>query len=297
MCEVLYRAREIVRCDLKRLAEKAQINYSTLRSAAKSGSFSADIEAALAQVCRFDIQSAAWVDDDVPNAVRAQLTRAGYRGRDTPERFQVMLNDCWASTSVRFEARRRKYSSIDPHMAYHELSDCGQSTSAGAEMPFIFNCHFEPFYHHSGIRFGFRKAKVSLDIACECGARAEQRLGHPEPIALRNAELVGCSMKQRLNWVIERQDGADAILEGDYATQDEPLVTVAGFVDGTSLASRLEVNLYDRTTCVADASVTVHGNKAQIIEQIFSKHIPAVQHRNGWIILSEQESVIARYEG
>lgn len=296
MCEIMHRVDKLPAANMKALAEHARLNYSTLRSAARSGKFTADVEHRLAAFCGFDCYHSSWIDDAIDGVARSKLKVSAYPGRDTVEFFRTHLLAQWTNPSAIFGARSRNFSAFDPHMARHELTDCGQSTAAGSDIPFFLTSQFEPFYHHSGIRFGFRKVKIALDIRCENGARASHRLGHPTPARIRDALISGEGMIHQLQWSIEKQGESEAILHGEYATTEEPLVTISNYIDGTSITTRIEVNIFDRTTCTADSHHDLSPNKSAVIEQIFSRLLPDAQDRNGWITLSEQECVIARYE-
>ena len=160
-------------------------------------------------------------------------------------------------------------------------------------MQFVLTAHFEPFCHRSGIVFGFRKVAVVLDIDCDNGARARHRLGYPVPASLRDATITGDGLSHQLHWEIERYDDPDGILEGEYSTDNDPLVTIEDYDNGTALTSRIEANIFDRTTCSA---LDISANKQALIEQIFWNELPQAEARNGWIVLSREESVIARYE-
>lgn len=296
ICAVLHRAGKLPKPDMKALAMAAGISYSTLKSSVQQRRLSSAIEDALAKLCNFDREHPSWVDEAVPEATRRSTSPDHYRGRDTIEHFRSQLTTIWQGVSTNFRANPRTYSAFDPHMTRHELSDLGQSTPVGSDMQFFLTAHFEPFYHRSGIVFGFRKAAVTLDIACANGAKAQRRLGYPASAAMGNAVLVGDGMSHRLRWSVERQGDASKILQGEYSTGDEALVTVEDYDEGTALTSRIEVNIYDRETYSADAAPEISANKQALIEQIFWKELAEAEARNGWIILSLQETVIARYE-
>jgi len=296
MCMALFRAGELRKADRKALAEAAGISYSTLKTAVKEQRFSPKVEGALATFCKFQCEDSSWVDDALPEVQRRSARPGDYQGRDTVERFRATLHAAWPSTSVTFRTNQRSYGAFDPHMVRHELSDLSQATPAGSELQLFLTAHFEPFYHRSGIIFGFRKAAVILDIACSNGARATRRLGHPDSAMLGDATLLGDGMERALRWQVERQGDASEILQGEYATGDEPLIAVGDYENGTALTSRIEVNLYDRATFAAEGEIDISANKQALIEQIFSTELPEAESRRGWIVMSRQEIVIARYE-
>lgn len=296
ICAVMHRAGRLPKADMRALADAASISYSTLKTSVQKSRLSSRIEDALATFCRFDRDHPSWVDEAVPEAVRRGNAGAGYPGRDTLEQFRKRLNSIWGgSVSINFRANRRSSSALDPHMARHELSDLGQATASDSEMQLFLTAHFEPFHHRSGLMFGFRKAAITLDIAGEEGGKATQRLGHPDGVTLGDAILQGEGMSHQLRWSLDRSDSDADILSGEYATCEEPLVKVADYGDGTALTSRLEVNIYDRTTCSAVGEPDIAANKQALIEQIFSSELPDAEARHGWIVLSRHELVIARY--
>lgn len=296
ICATLYRAGVLSKPTMKALADTSGIPYPTLKSAVQQRRFSTAIEDALAGLAKFDREHHSWVDDAVPEATRRGSHADGYVGRDTIAHFRARLNAIWGENAVTYRASRRGYSAFNPHITRHELSDLGQSTPDGAGMQFVLTAHFEPFCHRSGIVFGFRKVAVSLDIDCSNGARAGYRLGHPTPATLRDATISGDGMSRQLCWEIERQGDSDGILNGEYSSGDHPLVTIEDYDNGTALTSRIEANIFDRTTCSARAELEISVNKQALIEQIFWKELPEVEARSGWIVLSREESVIARYE-
>ena len=296
LCAVLYRAGKLTKPDRKALSEAAGVSYSTLKSAVQQRRLSSSLEDALAALGNFDREHPSWVDETVPEGLRRLTNPDTYPGRDTVAHFRNRLTSIWQGASVNFRANPRNYSAFDPHLTRHELSDLGQATPAGLDMQFFLTAYFEPFYHHSGIAFGFRKAAITVDIECSNGAKAKRRFAYPAHAMVRDAVLKGDGMSRQLGWTIERQGEASDILKGEYSTGDDPLVTVEDYGDGTALTSRVEVNIYDRATYYADASPEVAANKQALIEQIFCKELPEAEARNGWIILSCQETVIARYE-
>lgn len=296
ICTALHRAGALTKPDMKSLAKAAGISYSTLKSAVQQHRFSPHVEDALADFGKFDREHPSWVDEAVPEVERRQANSTTYRGRDTIEQFRRELNSIWQGGSVTFRANQRSYSAFDPHMARHELSDLGQSTPAGSDMQFFLTANFEPFYHRSGIIFGFRKAAVILDIPRADEAKATRRLGHPKEVVLGDATLAGDSMSRQLRWQLERSGGPTDILRGEYRTGDEPLVAIECHDDGTAIVTRIEVNIFDRATYTAEGPLDVSANKQALIEQIFCKELPEVEARNGWVTLSHQETIIARFE-
>lgn len=296
ICVVLLRAGILQRGDMKALAAEIAVPYTTLKTSVAGGRLSPKIEDAIASLARFDREHDSWVDDAVPEARRRSCTVEGYAGRDTAEEFRHHLDGIWRGGSVTFRSTLRDFNAVDPHMVRHEFTDLGQSTAAGTAMQFFLAVHFEPFFHKSGMIFGFRKATVTLEISCVNGARAVHRLGSPVPVQIGNAVLSGDKMAQRLRWQIERDDPEPAILSGEYATRDAPIVTIEDYDDGTVLMSRVEVNLYDRATCASKDTAEPSPNKQALIEQIFSKQLADTQATNGWVALTRQENVIARYE-
>lgn len=296
ICVVLLRAGILHRGDMKALAAAIAVPYTTLKTSVAGGRLSPKVEDAIASLARFDREHDSWVDDAVPEARRRSCTVEGYAGRDTVEEFRHHLDRIWRGGSVTFRSTLRGFSAVDPHMVRHELTDLGQSTAAGSAMQFFLAIHFEPFFHKSGITFGFRKATVMLEVDCTNGARAVHRLGSPAAVKIGNAVLSGDNMARRLRWQIERDAPEPAVLSGEYATRDAPIVTIEDYDDGTVLMSRIEVNLYDRATYASEDTAEPSANKQALIEQIFSKQLADTQATNGWVTLTQQESVIARYE-
>jgi len=293
---VLFRAQILTKPDMKALATKAGIPYSTLKSAVQSHRFSSVVEDALAKIAQFDREQPYWVDEAIPEATRRSAPPDRYAGRDTVEQFRHRLNAEWHGNSVSFRASQRGYAALDPHMTRHELSDLGQATSDGVAIPFFLTAHFEPFFHPSGIMFGFRKASVTVEIDCTNGAHVGDRLGYPVPAQIRDALLSGDGLSRQLCWVIERHGLEPAVLQGEYSTVDEPLLAVRDYQSGTAIISCIEVNLFDRASYATDAGPELCGNKQALIEQIFSSELAEARSRHGWIMLSRQEMVIARYE-
>jgi hypothetical protein len=231
----------------------------------------------------------------VPEATRRGTSPDRYPGRDTIAHFRARLNAIWLATAVTYRSSRRGYSARDPHMTRHELSDLGQSTADGSGMQLFLTAYFEPFHHRSGIAFGFRKVAVTIDIDCANGARAVNRLGYPEGAAVRDATITGDGMSRQLRWEVERRYDPDGMLRGEYSS-DDPLVTIEDYDDGTAVTSRIEANIFDRTSCSAESELDISANKQALIEQIFWKELPEAEARNGWVVLSREESVVARYE-
>jgi len=295
LCTVMQRAGELASADANALADAAGIPQSTLKSAVQRGRFSPELEDKLSQVGRFDHAHHSWVDDAVPEAMRRDKPAAQYNGRDTLELFRLRLAEAWESLSVCFRATPRSYSAFDPHMVRHELSDMGQSTAAGASMQFFLSAHFEPVHHRSGIAFGFRKAAVMVQINCRSGARASERLGHPQEASLGDARLQGEAISRHLRWTIGKEGGDGDMLAGEYSTSDQPLFCLADYEDGTAVISQIDVNLYDRATFATEGELDVSLNKQALIEQIFLQELPTAEARNGWITISRQELVVGRY--
>ncbi|MBX3566306.1 MAG: hypothetical protein KF730_17235 [Sphingomonas sp.] len=296
ICAVLYRAGALDRADTKALAEAAGITYTTLTDAVRKRRLSPSIEAALAEVARFDVSHPSWVDDAVPEATRRHDAKPDYPGRDTVEHFRTQLSATWGVGMVSFSAAQAGYSALDAHMVRHQLSDLGQITPAGNDMQFFFTAHFEPFYHRSGMMFGFRKAAVTIEIQGPHNAQASGRLGYPEPAAIGNATIRGEATTHQLRWCVERDAESQAVLSGEYATSESPLLALTGYDDKTALVSRIEVNLFDRTTIATGDAPELGINKQALIEEIFARELPNAEQRRGWVVLSEYETEIARYE-
>jgi hypothetical protein len=295
LCAVLHRTGVLPRPDMKALAGAAGIPYSTLKSSVQQRRFSSTVEDALAAIGRFSREHHSWVDETVSAATRRGTSPDRYPGRDTIAHFRARLNSIWHAGAVTFRSSRRGSGTIDPHLARHELSDLGQSTAEGSGMQLFLTANFEPFHHRSGLAFGFRKVAITMDIECGNGARAVDRLGYPDSAVVRDATVTGDGMSRQLCWAIERRDDPYGMLHGEYSSED-PLVTIENYDDGTGVTSRLEANIFDRKTCCAEGELDISANKQALIEQIFWKELPEAEARNGWVVLSREESVIARYE-
>jgi hypothetical protein len=291
ICVTLHRHDSLTRADVKSLAAKIEVPYSTLTSAIQKTRFSTELEEKLSAACRFDHQHCSWVDDSVPEWLRRDKS---YSGQDSAERFRSHLAERWGAPLVSFRTERSEFKAFDPHMVKHHLSDAGQATPVGLPMQLFLAAHFQPFHHRSGIEFGFRKAAIMVEIHAG-SARAGERLGYPEPAVLRDATIHGEVESPLQRWMIEHCGGERGMLAGEYATRDEPLMTLAGCDDGVSLTSSIDVNIFDRMSLVGSCEHTLSVNKQELIEQIFLRELPAAEERSGWITISREKIVIARY--
>lgn len=295
ICAIMHRANKLPSADFKALAAEADIPYSTLKSSIQSGRFSPNIEEKLRETCRFDPQHRSWVDNAIPELKRRTATRASYDGHDTLDRFQDHLFAAWGTVLVSFRVAPRGYWSFDPHMVRHELSDLGQATPAGSEIQLILSANFEPFFHRSGIMFGFRKAVIAVEVESASGARACARLGHPDEAVLGNAALRGDPITRQMRWTLQRQGGEADVLDGEYATREQSFFNLADYQNGTALISTIEVNLFDRTTFGTAEELDISANKQAMIEQIFASQLPVAEKSTGWVPVSRQELVVARF--
>jgi hypothetical protein len=157
------------------------------------------------------------------------------------------------------------------------------------DMQLFLAAHFQPFHHRSGIAFGFRKAALMVEIHSP-NARVSECLGHPSAAALGDATIHGETGSPLQRWLIEGE-----ILAGEYATNDQPLMSVSGCEDGIGLTSSIDVNVFDRTSFVSEGELDLSVNKQELIEQIFLRDLPAAEPRTGWITVSREKIVIARY--
>ncbi|MEA3041603.1 MAG: hypothetical protein QOC65_1092 [Sphingomonadales bacterium] len=291
ICAMLHRHGSLPKADTKSLALKLGIPYTTLTSAIRNERFSTEVEEKLASACGFDHQHGSWVDDSVPEWKRREKA---YAGRDTAANFRAHLAERWTGGPANFRTERSEFKAFDPHMAKHHLSDAGQATPAGMAMQLFLAAHFQPFHHRSGIAFGFRKAALVVEIPLG-NARASERLGHPNAAVLGDATIQGEAESPLQRWVIEHSAGESAILAGEYATTDQPLMSLAGCENGISLTSSIDVNIFDRTSLVSEGELDLSVNKQELIEQIFLRELPAAEERAGWITVSREKIVIARY--
>lgn len=239
VCATMERAGRLPAGTIRALSDGAGVPYSTLKSAIQKGRFSPEIEFRLARFCGFDHDHPSWVDDAVLEVKRRGALTNDYPGRDTLEHFKKHLLGHPNELSIRFRASQRGYDAHDPHMVRHELSDLGQATPAGESVLFFLKASFEPFFHPTGIRFGFRRAALLVDFGGPEGARGDQRLGFPTAILLGDAHLHGETTSNSLRWKLERSGENHGVLAGEYSTND-PLFTLADHADGTKVISRIE---------------------------------------------------------
>lgn len=216
ICAVLRSKGLLQSADMKSLAKGADVSYSTLKTAVQSCRFSHSLEEAVATFAKFDRHDCSWVDDALTEVSRRNAAVGTYPGRDTADRFRERLLAAWGGGNASFRSSPRGYAAIDPHMARHQLSDLGQSTSNDAAMQLFLTAHFEPFYHSSGIMFGFRKVSVTAEIS-EGKAFAGRRIGHPAPVRLRDATIVGDGLRKSIHWTIEHSGTSPSMLKGEYA--------------------------------------------------------------------------------
>lgn len=295
ICAIMHRAARLPSADFKALAAETGIPYSTLKSSIRSGRFSPETEEKLREKCRFDPEHTSWVDNAVSEPERRTATPSNYRGRDTLDRFHTHLIGAWGGASASFRVAPREYWSFDPHMVRHELSDLGQATPIGSEIALILSAYFEPFFHRSGIMFGFRKAAIAIEFQGGKGAHACTRLGHPDEVMLGDAVLRGDGITRQMRWTLHRQGDEAEVLSGEYATCEHPFVKLVDYENGTALTSTIQVNLFDRTTFGTPAELDVSANKQAMIEQIFASQLPVADAHTGWIPISRQELVVARF--
>ena len=243
ICAMLHRHKRLPKADIKSLAGELDIPYTTLTSAINKGRFSIEVEERLSTAGRFDRQDRS----SVVRVLFSECTRRErtYAGVDSAERFRAHLAESWAGASVDFRTERSEFKAFDPHMVKHQLSDAGQATPAGMAMQLFLAAHFQPFHHRSGIAFGFRKAALMVEIHSG-NARASECLGYPTAAVLGDASIRGEARSPLQRWVIEGE-----LLAGEYATRDQPLMSLAGCEDGISLTSSIDVNIFDRTSFVS----------------------------------------------
>ncbi len=138
-------------------------NYRTLRSAETSGRVSIKIEAAICKIGNFHASDTAWVDSNMTEAQRSEVSK-DYSGKDDIQDFKAHLLRIWAGIPNYLRMKGEMPWSVNPEWLSHEISDCGQATVEGSPLPIFLESDFGQFFHESGIQFGMRRVRIRLDF-------------------------------------------------------------------------------------------------------------------------------------
>jgi hypothetical protein len=287
LIEILHQSGVLDRRSFRALADRLGIKYRTLQTCSVSGRVSAEIEKQLCAIGNFEDDEAAWCDSTIPDTIRLDIV-PNYKGTDTPEEFRAMLQRRWRTDGGKFRAASERPTAIDRDVACHELSDCGQATSKDADLQIFLQADFGILTDApNGVRYGFQRARLRVDIICPYGSTTTARFGRGEEKQLGSARLSARGTDKQPSWDILAADRKGVqVLEGELSTTDEPLFSLMDHREGTRIESTLSVNLYDACVCLDSAEVDLSPNKIAIIERICAMEIAKNCDETGRLDLS-----------
>jgi hypothetical protein len=294
MADLLFRVRTIPSADIKTLSTYLGINYRTLNTLIDEGRISPENEQTVAERCRFAQDDERWVDPSVPERARENYAVDGYAGRDTAGNFQQMLIGVWMPEHPSFHAATGYPEAANRYLAKHFVSDCGQSTPHDVDMPLFLEADFGTVCDVSGVRYGFRRVRLDVEVICQNGAKAVRRLGMHQPASISDAVIASRGTSLQPSWIIEQSQTDSAILDGEYATKDMPLFELRNFEAGTRVESYVSGNLHDGSVVSSDSDLVLTPNQREIIKQICSAEIASETKADGWLVLSRHNLTITR---
>lgn len=292
IAETICELGETRRGSRRELARFAGINYDRLKAAWRLGRLSADLQEKLARAGGFDGSDPTWIDPDVSPKDRSKPDDVHYPGRDTAERFRAMIRHrrgLQGAETIRIANHRPRL--IDSNIATFTVEDSGQGAGLNRSAQMFFTIVLEPGYHPSGFAYGFRRVRLRLRFSEKSRMRLTNRLAYGKYVEINRAILTVRGDEHNSEWFLEVQD---AILEGEFATRDNPLCDLIGLALGEEFEAELSVRLLDGTLKSLNGEALPDPQKRRIIELLSAKKLPDSVDSHGWLSLGLQKLCIVR---
>lgn len=289
LMDTLYAAGQLQAPSFGALAEATGLLESTLRNTDYQGKVSARVEKEICRVGGFEHDDPTWCDSRISDKKRAEGA-IDYPGRDTPEAFTQMLAKRWQLATKTFRALGDRPTNVDRDIACHELSDSSQAATRESAIQLFLEADFEPIQDiENGLKYGFERARLRVDIICQYGSRADIRWGEETQAEKDRWEIVPRGTAHQPSWDIRPSSSSDQyVLDGVVITRENPLMSISDFGEGTRINSTLSVNLYDvRIIGTEQVDVDqIHPNKRALVEYLLAKEFAKTANDRGTVAMS-----------
>jgi hypothetical protein len=276
------------------LAKEIDVSASTLKSQRENNAISLDVESKICSLATFLRTDPAWCDENVDKSQRlsARTSVAGYMGNDTVVAFRNMLRQR-LSGADRYRAEFVCSKLANRSVGHHELEDSGQAATLDTSLPLFLDAYFGPF-KHNGIKYGFRLARLEIDLICNYGSKTQAQFAVDEAVPVKRATLLATGTARSPAWQIAALE-SEPMLEERVATKDDPLMALIGFQEGTVIRSRLIVDPHDGVLShETEGALNLSGNQQAIIEMLSVMALSDERRPDGKIELSFYEHKVTR---
>ena len=203
-------------------------------------------------ICRaagFDRDDRAWFDP-----VRASDSDPGNR-LDDPDKFRRMLRTrhgpVGSDTRRLIDARSLL---VDPSLANFGINGSGQATTPDVSPALFLTFSMRASYIADELAYGFKKVLLSSVATDDSAARFVDRIGVDLPANFRSVAIAGIGTHHHPVFEVSVRPG-QAILQGEFATNDAPLCLIEGMNVDESVFQRARA--FDCQVCGAMLKTTL----------------------------------------
>ncbi|WP_349322346.1 hypothetical protein [Asticcacaulis sp. MM231] len=265
--DILFAAGQIKSRSINALADAACVGRQTLHASGGTGRISRQNEDKISALGNFDPNAPYWCDLTIPEEKR-EVFNTNYRGADTPEAFRKALQSIWGIGRKRYKVYHEAPVAAHPEVACHELTGSGQGATLDLELPIFLEADFGAIHDlANNLKYGFRRARLRVDLTCKYGSKSVTRFATGGSQVINGAEITSRGIPSTPSWEIQCLPG-DTILAKPVSKNDEPLMAVVGYGEGTRINSTLSVNLSDGELVFSNGDPILDDNKAAVIERI-----------------------------
>lgn len=286
LADVLSDTGRIERNSRAEIARFCKINKKTLEAACDRSTLSTDLQQRLSMACGFNLEDVSWIDRKIPQNKRHLSEYDGVRrdsARDFREHFTKVLGV--------YEARSYRFSgpapmTADADFASVAITDFGQHVAEGSALHVFAQVSLSPGYAEEGIKYGFKRVRVSLHLDQSGSLACCNCLGEKTHAAISDASILRRGTSAEPFWELYKDK---AMLEGEYQTLEEPLTLINVKDTPSKIAAELSAHLHDGTLLFEGDTAKVSTNKQRIIERLMALMVDEGRSASGRLYLSKHE--------
>lgn len=289
LADVLSDTGRIDRNSRPEIARFCQINVKTLETACERSTLSTDFQQRLSTVCGFNLEDVSWIDRKIPQNNRHQSEYASVRkdsARDFREYFTKVLG-VYEARSYRLSGPAPK--TADADFASVAITDFGQHVAEGSALHVFAQVSLSPGYAEEGIKYGFKRVRVSLHLDQSGSVSCRNCLGEQRHAAIGDASILRRGTTAEPFWELSKNE---AMLEGEYQTLEQPLTLIDVKDTPSKIAAELSAHLHDGTLLFEGDAAEVSTNKQRIIERLMALMVDEGRSASGRLYLSKHELTI-----
>jgi len=140
---------------------------------------------------------------------------------------------------------------------------------------------------HDSYEWGFTHLRLRSCFPKDLGIRIDNRLGRPDPVAIREASLEGRGTSYEPYWEISAAT-SNGLLDGEYVTNDAPLFELQLSEAPIEFSAELFVRIKNVKMREEKGKKCPTKNKKAIIERLISDQLDGQSHEDGWVKLGQQ---------